>query len=202
MVQTQIVNRGVQDKRVIETFSRVPRHRFVDDAFIGQAYKDFPLPIGAEQTISQPYMVAAMTECLDLKGKETVLEVGTGSGYQTAILAELADRVYTVERISELACRARERLEGLGYRNIAFRVGDGSLGWPEFAPFDRIMVTAGSPSLPMPLLDQLSDEGIMVIPVGGGGVQRLNSVRKHKGHVTRKEFFDCVFVPLLGKEGW
>jgi len=202
MVETQIANRGVKDKRVIETFLRVPRHRFVADAFIGQAYQDFPLPIGSEQTISQPYMVAAMTECLDLKGKERVLEVGTGSGYQTAILAELADRVYTVERISDLASRARQCLEELGYRNIAFRVGDGSLGWPEFAPFDRIIVTAGSPSLPMPLLDQLSDEGIMVIPVGSGSLQRLNQVRKHKGHVTRKEFFDCVFVPLLGKEGW
>ena len=202
MVEEQIVKRGVKDKRVIDTFLRVPRHRFVAEAFIGQAYEDYPLPIGSDQTISQPYMVAAMTEYLELKGKEKVLEIGTGSGYQAAILAELAEKVFTIERIVELANQARSRLEALGYNNIVFRVGDGTIGWPEFAPFDRIIVTAGSPTLPTSLLDQLDDEGIMVVPIGGEYVQRLNQIRKHKGHVTRKEFFDCVFVPLLGKEGW
>lgn len=202
MVETQLIKRGIIDKRVLEAFTRVPRHRFVADAFIGQAYEDYPLPIGSGQTISQPYMVAAMTECLELKGRETILEIGTGSGYQTAILADLAERVYTVERIEELAHEARRKVEALGYHNVAFRVGDGTIGWQEFAPYDRIIVTAGSPSIPTSLLDQLGDEGVMVIPIGGESIQQLNQIRKHKGHAVRKELFNCVFVPLLGKEGW
>ncbi len=202
MVENQIIRRGIKDQRVIEALRRVPRHRFVADAFIGQAYEDYPLPIGSNQTISQPYMVAAMTEYLELKGKEKVLEIGTGSGYQTAILAELSFKVFTVERVAELADDARKRLEQLGYNNIVFRVGDGTIGWKEFEPYDRVLVTAGAPDIPPSLLDQLDDEGIMVIPIGSEYVQTINQIRKHKGRVLRRELFECVFVPLIGKEGW
>jgi protein-L-isoaspartate(D-aspartate) O-methyltransferase len=202
MVKEQIIARGITDERVIDAMMRVPRHLFVDKTYYHQAYNDYPLPIGNGQTISQPYMVAAMTELLELKGNETVLEIGTGSGYQTAILALLCARVFTIERISELSLRARKILNELGFNNINFLVGDGSLGWPDFAPYDGIIVTAGAPDIPRPLIDQLAERGRMVIPIGGEYFQTLNVIKKHKGSIMRKELFECTFVPLVGKEGW
>ncbi len=202
MVQKQIVDRGVKDPRVIETMKQVPRHFFVGETYYHQAYNDFPLPIGSQQTISQPYMVAVMTELMELKGPEKVLEIGTGSGYQTAVLALLCDRVYSVERISELASSARQRLTNLGFKNINIMVGDGSLGWPAFSPYDGIIVTAGSPGIPDELISQLADKGIMILPVGGEYAQTLNVIKKHKGRIYRKELFGCAFVPLVGKSGW
>ncbi|MGQ9534435.1 MAG: protein-L-isoaspartate(D-aspartate) O-methyltransferase [bacterium] len=202
MVKEQIIARGIKDERVIDAMLRVPRHLFVDKTYYHQAYNDYPLPIGCNQTISQPYMVAVMTELLELKGNESVLEIGTGSGYQTAILALLCVRVFTVERISELSFRARKTLSELGFNNINFLVGDGSLGWQEFAPYDGIIVTAGAPEMPRLLVNQLTDKGKMVVPIGGEHYQTLNLIKKHKGSILRKQLFECSFVPLLGKEGW
>ncbi|MEO0155560.1 MAG: protein-L-isoaspartate(D-aspartate) O-methyltransferase [candidate division WOR-3 bacterium] len=202
MVKEQIIGRGVKDERVIDAMLRVPRHLFVDKTYYHQAYNDYPLPIGNGQTISQPYMVAVMTELLELKGNESVLEIGTGSGYQTAILALLCNRVFTIERISELSFRARKILNELGFNNINFLVGDGSVGWPDYAPYDGIIVTAGAPETPRALIDQLADKGRLVIPIGGEYFQTLNVIKKHKGVITRKELFECTFVPLVGKEGW
>ncbi|MGQ9665493.1 MAG: protein-L-isoaspartate(D-aspartate) O-methyltransferase [bacterium] len=202
MVKEQIIARGIKDERVIDAMLRVPRHLFVDKTYYHQAYNDYPLPIGCNQTISQPYMVAVMTELLELKGNESVLEIGTGSGYQTAILALLCVRVFTVERISELSFRARKTLSELGFNNINFLVGDGSLGWQEFAPYDGIIVTAGAPEMPRLLVNQLTDKGKMVVPIGGEHYQTLNVIKKHKGSILRKQLFECSFVPLLGKEGW
>ncbi|MEO0122956.1 MAG: protein-L-isoaspartate(D-aspartate) O-methyltransferase [candidate division WOR-3 bacterium] len=202
MVKEQIIGRGVKDERVIDAMLRVPRHLFVDKTYYHQAYNDYPLPIGNGQTISQPYMVAVMTELLELKGNESVLEIGTGSGYQTAILALLCNRVFTIERISELSFRARKILNELGFNNINFLVGDGSVGWPDYAPYDGIIVTAGAPETPRALIDQLADKGRLVIPIGGEYLQTLNVIKKHKGVITRKELFECTFVPLVGKEGW
>ncbi|MGQ9700983.1 MAG: protein-L-isoaspartate(D-aspartate) O-methyltransferase [bacterium] len=202
MVKEQIIARGIKDERVIDAMLRVPRHLFVDKTYYHQAYNDYPLPIGCNQTISQPYMVAVMTELLELKGNESVLEIGTGSGYQTAILALLCVRVFTVERISELSFRARKTLSELGFNNINFLVGDGSLGWQEFAPYDGIIVTAGAPEMPRLLVNQLADNGKMVVPIGGEHYQTLNLIKKHKGSILRKQLFECSFVPLLGKEGW
>lgn len=202
MVDEQIVARNINDQRVIEAMRTVPRHVFVDKAYYHQAYKDYPLPIGHDQTISQPYMVAVMTELLELKGSERVLEIGTGSGYQTAILALLADKVYSVERIIELTRNARVILDKLGFRNISVTMRDGSLGWPDFAPYDGIIVTAGAPEIPDALLTQLADKGRLVVPVGDEYSQVLNQVKKHKGRIYRKEYFGCTFVPLIGKQGW
>ncbi len=202
MVKEQIIARGVKDERVIDAMMRVPRHSFVDKTYYHQAYNDYPLPIGNGQTISQPYMVAVMTELLELKGNESVLEIGTGSGYQTAILALLCNRVFTIERISELSFRARKILNELGFNNINFLIGDGSVGWPDYAPYDGILVTAGAPETPRALIDQLADKGRLVIPIGGEYFQTLNVIKKHKGVITRKELFECTFVPLVGKEGW
>jgi len=180
----------------------VRRHLFVDTTYHHQAYKDYPLPIGNDQTISQPYMVASMTELLELKPDDKVLEIGTGSGYQTAILALLCEKVYTIERITELRRRASSILNQLGFRNFSSMVGDGSLGWPDYAPYNGILVTAGAPEIPNALIEQLADNGRLVIPVGDEFSQVLNLVKKHKGRITRKEFFGCAFVPLIGKEGW
>ncbi|MEE8596479.1 protein-L-isoaspartate(D-aspartate) O-methyltransferase [candidate division WOR-3 bacterium] len=202
MVKEQIVARGIKDNRVIEAIKKVPRHLFVDKTYYHQAYNDYPLPIGQDQTISQPYMVAAMTEILELKGSEKVLEVGTGSGYQTAILALLCSKVYSIERISDLTRKARLKLDKLGFRNINLVVGDGSLGWPDYAPYTGIMVTAGAPEIPNTLINQLDENGRLVIPVGDEYSQILNLVKKHKGRIYRKEFFGCTFVPLVGKIGW
>jgi protein-L-isoaspartate(D-aspartate) O-methyltransferase len=168
----------------------------------GSAYEDHPLVIGYDQTISQPYMVGLMTQCLDLKGTERVLEIGTGSGYQAAILCELAGEVYSVERIGALSERAGLTLQYLGYRNFHLLVGDGTLGWPEYAPFDRIIVTAAAPEVPPSLVRQLSNDGILVIPVGPPGMQQLMVLRKHADKTAAQSVCDCVFVKLIGKEGY
>lgn len=202
MVQEQIIARGVKDERVLQAMREVPRHLFVEKTYYHQVYNDYPLPVGHGQTISQPYMVAVMTELLELKGDENILEIGTGSGYQTAILALLCSKIYTMERIAELTKDARSRLEKLGFRNISFMVGDGSIGWLDYAPYKGIIVTAGAPDIPNALIEQLDENGRLVIPVGYEHSQVLNVVKKHKGRIYRKEIFECTFVPLLGKQGW
>jgi len=202
MVERQIRARGVRDERVLEAMRKVPRHVFVPPDLVDEAYEDHPLSIGKGQTISQPYMVALMTEALELEGNEKVLEVGTGSGYQTAILAELAREVYSIERIPELARDAERRLEDLGYTSVRIKVGNGTLGWPEEAPFDAIMVTAGAPKVPGPLKAQLADGGRLVIPVGSEFHQILYRVKRQKDTFSEEALTSCVFVPLVGEEGW
>lgn len=203
MVETQIVGRGITDRRVIDAMLKVPRNIFVEEAMAAQAYSDSSLPIGEKQTISQPYMVALMSEILQLSGREKVLELGTGSGYQTAILAELSDRVYTVERIRSLALRARKALDRLHYLNVNLKIGDGTDGWAEEAPFDAILVTAGAPDVPVHLIDQLAVGGRLVIPVGNQVDQTLVRLTKEKdGTITRQESVPCRFVKLIGKYGW
>lgn len=202
MVQTQLIPRGISDKLVLDAFRKVPRHMFVPDAFADSAHNDYPLPIGGGQTISQPYMVALMTECLGLKGGEKVLEIGTGSGYQMAILAEIAGEVYSVERLQELADAAGRHLEALGYKNCFIKVGDGTLGWEEKAPYDGIVVTAGAPKIPPSLVRQLKEGGRLVIPVDCGFGQVLTIVERHGPSFKTNEVCGCVFVPLIGKEGW
>lgn len=202
MVSEQLVARGVRDRRVLDAFLKVPRHLFVREEDEGRAHEDYPLPIGSAQTISQPYMCAYMTERLALTGTERVLEIGTGSGYQAAILAELAREVYTVERVADLSSSAQQRLERLGYRNIRYRIGDGSVGWAEEAPFDRIMVTAGAPKVPRCLVDQLGPGGVLVIPVGDETVQRLVEVTRRDDRVLEQVLCQCSFVKLVGREGW
>ncbi len=202
MVETQLVPRGIDDPDVLAAFRKVPRHAFVPPALEGSSYGDHALPIGDGQTISQPFMVALMTQALDLAGDDKVLEIGTGSGYQTAILAELADQVFSIERVPALADRARSILEQLGVTNVAIRVGDGTIGWKEYEPFDRIMVTAGAPDIPPSLIEQLDDPGRMVIPVGTQGIQDLKIITKDRGAVEMQSAGGCVFVPLLGREGW
>ncbi len=202
MVQTQLIPRGIRDERVINAMLKVPRHLFVREQDLYRAYDDMALPIGEGQTISQPYMVAKMTELLQLKGDEKVLEVGTGSGYQSALLGELAQEVYSVERVESLAKRAQRILSELGYDNVHIVVGDGSLGLPEQAPFDRIIVTAASPEVPEPLKEQLSEGGILVAPVGSRFGQQLVRLCK-KGLRFEKDYSTmCVFVPLIGEYGW
>lgn len=202
MVEQQLRRRGIRDPRVLEAFGKVPRHRFVDAGVIRSAYSDHPLPIGEGQTISQPYMVALMTQCLGLKGREKMLEIGTGSGYQAAILACLAAEVYTIERIASLSEKSRSILAELGYNNVHFRVSDGTLGWPEEAPYDGIIVTAGAPRVPDPLIEQLAEGGRLVIPVGGGWSQDLIILRKMEGEIFEEQVCGCVFVPLIGEHGW
>jgi protein-L-isoaspartate(D-aspartate) O-methyltransferase len=202
MVRYQLEARGIRDATVLDVMSRVPRHRFVDAALRSRAYDDHALPIGAGQTISQPYMVALMTEVLRLEGGEKILEIGTGSGYQTAILAEFTPRLFSIERNPDLARAAAARLRELGYSNVILKTGDGSLGWPEHAPFDRILVTAGAPDLPPPLFDQMPEGGLLVIPIGDRESQRLEVVTKERGRALSRRLVDCAFVPLLGKEGW
>lgn len=180
----------------------VPRHAFVPPEFLAQAYNDQPLSIGEGQTISQPYMVAAMSEALELSGQERVLEIGTGSGYQTAVLSLLAREVFTIETHAPLADMARERLGRLGYRNIQIRVGDGSLGWPEHAPFDAILVTAAAPRVPAPLVEQLGEGGRLLLPVGSAETQQLLRVRCRGGRLSNERLFHCRFVPLVGRYGW
>ena len=202
MVMEQLERRGIRDSRVLRAMRKVPRHRFVDEALVGRAYGDYPLPIGEGQTISQPYMVALMTEALGLVGHERVLEIGTGSGYQTAVLAELCAKVFSVERIKGLADRAVGILDSLGYCNVLVRVGDGTLGWRDEAPFDTILVTAGAPVIPESLIEQLDPKGRIVLPVGDASTQVLRKgVRKETGiHWT--ELGDCVFVKLIGQQAW
>lgn len=206
MVQEQIVARGVTDRRVLDVMLKVPRHIFVQEAMALQAYSDSALPIGEKQTISQPYMVALMTELLELTGKEKVLEIGTGSGYQTAILAMLSNRVYTAERIRPLALRARKCLDSLKLFNVMLRINDGDgspIGWEEEAPFDAIIVTAGAPSIPDVLVEQLAPGGRLVIPVGGESEQNLIRIFKHPdGTLEKESCIGCRFVPLIGKQGW
>jgi len=202
MVKVQLEARGIRDLRVLEAFRRVPRDRFVLSSDLPQAYEDHPLSIGYGQTISQPYMVALMTQCLELVGSERVLEIGTGSGYQTAILCELAKEVYSVERIDPLSERAAMTLQYLGYSNFHLKLGDGTLGWREEAPFDRIIVTAAAPDIPKSLKEQLPGEGILVIPVGPIGMQTLMVMRKHAGKTESESVCDCVFVRLIGEEGY
>ncbi|MBI3331151.1 MAG: protein-L-isoaspartate(D-aspartate) O-methyltransferase [Candidatus Omnitrophica bacterium] len=202
MVQEQLQARGVTDPRLLAAFRKVPRHLFVPPEFQEQAYTDHPLPIGAGQTISQPYMVALMTGRLGLQGHERVLEIGAGSGYQAAILAELALEVFSVERIPDLLRSAAGRLSALGYLNVHFTAGNGSLGWPAHAPYDAIVVTAAAPDIPAPLLAQLADGGTLVLPIGPQEGQVLVEVRKRRGIVTQQEIASCVFVPLVGRYGW
>lgn len=202
MVEEQLIPRGIKDKKVLEAFQKVPRHNFVPKRYLDSAYEDFPLSIGEGQTISQPYMVALMTECLGLSGGETILEIGAGSGYQAAILAELASRVYTVERVVSLAEGARTCLKNLDYKNIQIEIGDGTRGWPEFAPYEGIVVTAAAPDIPKPLIEQLRIKGKFVIPIGGSFNQMLTVITKHKDRIETKQICGCVFVPLLGKYGW
>jgi protein-L-isoaspartate(D-aspartate) O-methyltransferase len=202
MVEEQLARRGVADERVLGAMRRVPRHVFVDEALRDRAYGDHPLPIGEQQTISQPYIVAVMTQLLALSGAEKVLEVGTGSGYQTAVLAELARRVCSVERLQALAVRARSLLEALGYSNVWIRLGNGTLGWPDEAPFDRIVVTAGTPAVPPPLFQQLTEGGRMVLPVGDSQNQTLTLVQNEGGTMRVTPHGDCTFVKLVGKYAW
>jgi protein-L-isoaspartate(D-aspartate) O-methyltransferase len=202
MVEYQIKGRGIKDQRVIEAMKKVPRHLFVPESLISIAYGDHPVSIGEGQTISQPYIVALMTEALNLKSDEKVLEIGTGSGYQTAILAELCKEVYTVERIPSLSKRAMRVLEELGYKNIKFGIGDGSIGWKEYAPYDGIIVTAGAPHFPQPLLEQLSDGGRLVIPCGDEYSQSLYKVTRRGNKFEEENLGGCRFVKLLGAYGW
>lgn len=202
MLDEQIVKRGIKDERVLAAFLKVPRHEFLKEENYKSAYGDFPLPIGEGQTISQPFIVALMTESLGLTGNEKVLEIGTGSGYQTAVLAELAQEIFTVEKFSSLSKEAQETLGRLGYKNIKFKVGDGSSGWPEESPFDRIIITAASPRVPLPLTEQLQESGKMVLPLGSGMNQILTLVEKKQGNLEYKDICSCVFVPLVGKYGF
>ena len=202
MVTEQLARRGILDARVLRAMGKVHRHRFVDEALSGRAYGDYPLPIGERQTISQPYMVALMTEALGLVGHERVLEIGTGSGYQTAILAELCSKVYSIERIKALADRAIRTLDSLGYYNVLLRVGDGSLGWREEAPFDAVLVTAAAPTVPDALVEQLSPKGRLVIPAGDAYSQELRKGVKEDEGMRWTELGGCVFVKLIGDQGW
>ena len=201
MVERQIAQRDIQDPRVLEAFRTVPRHLFVPERNRGQAYADRPLPIGKGQTISQPYIVAYMTDLLNLQEDEVVLEIGTGSGYQAAILGELVAEVHSIERHDRLAQRAQERLAELGYENIHIHVGDGTLGWPELAPYDAIMVTAAAPVVPEPLLKQLKEGGKLVMPVGERFGQVLELWQRRGEDYTSKKLTPVAFVPLLGKHG-
>ncbi len=202
MIDEQLRVRGITDVRVLEAMGRIPREEFVSGQAQGSAYADHPLSIGCDQTISQPYIVALMTEHLDLKGQEKVLEIGTGSGYQTAILGELAAQVVSVERSAQLAAQAQLRLEGLGYRNLKINVGDGTLGWPAEAPFDRVMITAASPCVPLPLVEQMRDDALMVLPLADAFGQMLTVVEKKQGVLESRAVCACVFVPLVGKYGY
>jgi protein-L-isoaspartate(D-aspartate) O-methyltransferase len=202
MVETQIRARGVADSRVLAAMGKVPRHLFIPRQLWDQAYSDYPLPIGEDQTISQPYIVALMTEALELKGSEKVLELGTGSGYQAAILAEMAAEVYTIERLPALAWAAQLVLDSLGYTNVHVRVADGTMGWADAGPFDAILVTAGSPQVPPPLVDQLAMGGRLVIPVGDRYSQTLTRVRRTPEGLKHEYLGGCRFVKLIGKHGW
>lgn len=202
MVAEQIRKRGIRSPKVLAAMERVPRHLFVPEDLAARSYNDEPVPIGERQTISQPYMVAAMTEALELEGNERVLEIGTGSGYQAAILGELAREVITIEARAPLADAARERLAKLGYTNVRVITGDGTHGWAEGAPFDAILVAAAAPQVPAPLIEQLAEGGRMVIPVGKSDRQMLTRIRKSGGQIVREQLFLCQFVPLQGAHGW
>jgi protein-L-isoaspartate(D-aspartate) O-methyltransferase len=202
MVEKQIRGRGIRDSRVLAAMLAVPRHEFMPSQFLAQAYLDLPLAIGEGQTISQPFMVGSMTEALELSAEDRVLEVGTGSGYQAAVLSLLARDVYTIENRPELGEAARERLARLGYNNVHVRIGDGTMGWPEEAPFEGIVVTAAAPLVPPPLIAQLADGGRLVLPVGSAETQELLRIRRRGADLFTESFYHCRFVPLLGRHGW
>lgn len=202
MVAEQLRARRIRDERLLAVMGEIPRHRFVPPELVSRAYEDSPLPIGEDQTISQPFIVAEMTQALSLGGTEKVLEIGTGSGYQTAILCRLAGTVVTVERLESLSRAARAKLADLGLENVRFRVGDGTLGAPDEAPFDRVIVTAAAPDVPEPLFEQMGEDAVMVIPIGGRWEQELVVVRKERGIPRREYLGGCRFVPLLGERGF
>ncbi|MCB2225558.1 MAG: protein-L-isoaspartate(D-aspartate) O-methyltransferase [Desulfarculaceae bacterium] len=202
MVQDQIAARGIRDQRLLQALNDVPRHLFMDQTLWRRAYEDHPLPIGQGQTISQPYIVALMTDAMGLTGKEKVLEIGTGSGYQTAILAKLADWVFSIERLQELSRAAQRVLEELKIFNVNLIVGDGTKGWPEEGPYDAIIVTAGAPVTPRPLVEQLVDGGRLLIPVGERGMQTLMRLTRKGDKVVTEDLGGCRFVDLIGEHGW
>ena len=205
MVDAQIRARGIADQRVLKAMEKIPRHLFVDEGLVGQAYNDNPLPIERQQTISQPYIVALMSEAMALTGREKVLEIGTGSGYQTALLAELAERVFSIDRIAVLATGARRILDVLNYYNVAIRVGDGTYGWREESPFAAIVVTAGAPRIPKLLIEQLAIGGRLVIPVGSRNSQallKLTRLSEDPNDLKREDLGGCRFVDLIGEHGW
>jgi protein-L-isoaspartate(D-aspartate) O-methyltransferase len=201
MVEEQLIPRGIKEQHVLDAFYKVERHKFIPAEQRENAYADFPLPIGQGQTISQPYIVALMSECLQLTPESKVLEIGTGSGYQTAILAELAKEVYSVERFPALAKDAADKLTELDYNNVKIKVGDGTLGWPEEAPFERIIITAACPEIPPPLIEQLKEGGKIIFPRGENFSQMLTLLEKRKTELLKQEICGCVFVPLVGKFG-
>jgi protein-L-isoaspartate(D-aspartate) O-methyltransferase len=202
MVNQQIEGRGIKDPRVLAAMRAVPRHLFVSDALKDQAYGDFPLPIGEQQTISQPFIVAEMTQALEIDGEDRVLEIGTGSGYQAAVLAQIAYRVYSIERIRSLYVQTRALLDRLKYHNVIMRCTDGTVGWKDESPFDAIMVTAGAPKIPDSLVEQLDEGGRMVVPVGDQHSQDLIKITKDPGGIQQTSLGGCRFVKLVGKQGW
>lgn len=203
MIETQLLPRGIKDPRVIAAMNKVPRHLFLDEALWREAYEDHPVPIGEKQTISQPFIVAIMTEALKLSGTEKILEIGTGSGYQAAVLAELAEQVYSIERLPSIAKRARRILDELKYANIVITIGDGTLGWKEHSPYDGIIVTAASPYPPKTLLEQLKVGGRLIIPIGDEFTQDLTLYIKDSNEDYSKESYGgCRFVKLIGEQGW
>jgi len=202
MVQEQLVSRGINDARVLEVMARVPRHLFLESELRNQAYEDHPLPIGASQTISQPYMVALMAQALELKGTERVFEVGTGSGYLAAVLSELCAEVFSVETVEKLASKARNLLTSLGYRNVSVLMGDGTLGWKEHSPYDAVVISAAAPCIPRPLLEQLKTPGYLVFPMGERELQTLVRIRKDKAGIREEYLGECQFVKLKGQYGW
>ncbi|HVH70319.1 MAG TPA: protein-L-isoaspartate(D-aspartate) O-methyltransferase [Candidatus Dormibacteraeota bacterium] len=202
MVERQLRRRGIEDRAVLDAMLSVPRHEFVPQELRSHAYEDLPLPIGSGQTISQPYIVAAMTCSLDLQPTDRALEIGTGLGYQAAILSLLAKEVFTIERQPELASIASEKLASLGYANVHVHCGDGTLGLPELAPFDTILVAAAAPAAPQPLLAQLAEGGRMIIPIGDAANQELQLIEKRSGKLSTKTMEGCRFVPLVGHHAW
>lgn len=202
MVQDQLLARGIKDEKILEIMLKIPRHRFVEEGLLPMAYKDHPLNIGEAQTISQPYIVAYMTECLEIGPEDRILEIGTGCGYQTAILAELANHVYSVERLSPLFSKARRILRELGYKNIHLRLGDGSAGWAKYAPYDGILVAAAGPVIPQPYLDQLAEGGRLILPVDRDQGQELILARKRGGQILQESLSGVRFVKLKGKYGF
>ena len=202
MVHMQLERRGINDPRVLDAMRRVKRHHFVESAFQDRAYEDTPLPIEEGQTISQPYIVGRMTSLLNIQPTDRVLEIGTGSGYQAAVLAELADKVFTIERHMPLTRKARINLEGQGYRNVVSKSGDGTIGWAQYAPFDKIIITASSPVFPKTLFGQLKEGGLLVMPMGEKRNQKLALIERVNGEAIMNEVGQVTFVPLIGKEGW
>ena len=202
MVREQLVSRGINDPRVLRAMAKIPRHLFLENELWDRAYEDHPLPIGSDQTISQPYMVALMVQALGLKGTERVLEVGTGSGYLAAILSALCAEVLSIETVQALALKARALLSGLGYRNVSVLAGDGTLGWEEHAPYDAIVISAAAPCIPRPLIEQLKIPGYLVFPMGEKELQTLVRIRKDRQGIREEYFGECHFVRLTGKYGW